>query len=748
MSKNYYKIAVLIVFIISMLQLSFAQVPVGTIIKKTSFETGKYDSTGLPKEILDWSGNPGFSDWNENGAKVLIDSLNAHTGKYCVKITHPSDTMDIDCSADLMMEKLERTATYTVTVWIKTALTVGDAQLITEWDNNRLLTDIKGTTEWTKYEFEFEGPSKSKAALRLHVNHGKGTVWFDDLEVVKKADPKPNTLVNPGLENPDPTDPTRPDSWWVTNWGSGSQEINTDSARYFWDNTEKHSGNYSAKIKISKKDVARGTIDAGWGTRSYHFTAGGVYEFSYWAKTKNFASNSIFRISIGYNNVNLKTIRTNTNGWIQVKDTIVFPTDQENNSYRNEMRFRLGGKAHKDTLAEAWFDDVEFKLLGVLAPTIDTLGIVDNGSGKVSLAWKPVAEVANPVYHILMQPVGNKGIYEGNLLDNPGFEKPSADGSKPDGWSLYVDTWASAQKAIGEFPASETYDGSFSVYLTEQDKNDPKGIYARWWREYDKSKLQMHNAYMYGAMVNYKNVVTSNGKVKLTNSPLDSVYTCGVNILYDRYVFYFQNDNLAKLGYQTPVGTSKGWTEIGLPLTYDQAAGRHLIGIGLGQYSDGVAKGELFIDNAFVAPFKELTTTTSTSISLTDVPEGVKYFAVYVEDGSGQKYKSFSFLGVKKVATDIQNTSEVPGKFELKQNYPNPFNPATTIEYTIPKAGNVSLEIIDVLGRRIAQLVSNQFQQAGSYKVNFNASKLSSGVYFYRIITPANVMTKKMMLIK
>jgi len=89
----------------------------------------------------------------------------------------------------------------------------------------------------------------------------------------------------------------------------------------------------------------------------------------------------------------------------------------------------------------------------------------------------------------------------------------------------------------------------------------------------------------------------------------------------------------------------------------------------------------------------------------------------------------------------------VPTKFSLSQNYPNPFNPTTRIEYSIAKAGPVTLEIYDVLGRRVSTLV-NQVQKAGDYSIVYNASNIASGVYFYRIISGTFVQTKKMIVMK
>jgi hypothetical protein len=89
----------------------------------------------------------------------------------------------------------------------------------------------------------------------------------------------------------------------------------------------------------------------------------------------------------------------------------------------------------------------------------------------------------------------------------------------------------------------------------------------------------------------------------------------------------------------------------------------------------------------------------------------------------------------------------IPASYLLGQNYPNPFNPSTTISYSIPKAGNVRISVLDVLGREVAVLV-NGYKTPGSYNVEFNASELSSGVYFYKITSGDFTDTKKMVLIK
>jgi hypothetical protein len=89
----------------------------------------------------------------------------------------------------------------------------------------------------------------------------------------------------------------------------------------------------------------------------------------------------------------------------------------------------------------------------------------------------------------------------------------------------------------------------------------------------------------------------------------------------------------------------------------------------------------------------------------------------------------------------------IPAGYNLSQNYPNPFNPATSINYDLPAEGKVSLKIFDISGKEIMTLV-NEVKTAGYYSVNFNASALSSGVYFYTISANNFVQTKKMILVK
>jgi hypothetical protein len=91
--------------------------------------------------------------------------------------------------------------------------------------------------------------------------------------------------------------------------------------------------------------------------------------------------------------------------------------------------------------------------------------------------------------------------------------------------------------------------------------------------------------------------------------------------------------------------------------------------------------------------------------------------------------------------------STLPKTFELYQNYPNPFNPSTTISFLLPSKSFVSLKIFDLLGRKVATIVSEEML-AGSYSQQWNAANLSSGIYFYRLQAGSFTETKKLILLK
>jgi hypothetical protein len=90
---------------------------------------------------------------------------------------------------------------------------------------------------------------------------------------------------------------------------------------------------------------------------------------------------------------------------------------------------------------------------------------------------------------------------------------------------------------------------------------------------------------------------------------------------------------------------------------------------------------------------------------------------------------------------------DIPSDFSISQNYPNPFNPSTKISWQSPVGSHQTIKIYDVLGNEVATLV-NEYKSTGSYEITFDASSLTSGVYFYRLQAGEFVQTRKMVLLK
>jgi hypothetical protein len=99
------------------------------------------------------------------------------------------------------------------------------------------------------------------------------------------------------------------------------------------------------------------------------------------------------------------------------------------------------------------------------------------------------------------------------------------------------------------------------------------------------------------------------------------------------------------------------------------------------------------------------------------------------------------------VSAVTKESNKIPLQYTLSQNYPNPFNPTTYIEYAIPKSGIVSLKVYNILGQEVETLYEG-YQNSGSYKVNFDATNLASGVYMYRLESGNVSLTKKLILMK
>jgi len=94
-----------------------------------------------------------------------------------------------------------------------------------------------------------------------------------------------------------------------------------------------------------------------------------------------------------------------------------------------------------------------------------------------------------------------------------------------------------------------------------------------------------------------------------------------------------------------------------------------------------------------------------------------------------------------------EEIDEIPTSYSLTNNYPNPFNPNTKIKYSVPQTSNVVIKVFDILGNEIETLVNEQ-KPIGNYEINFNATNLPSGIYFYQLQAGSFIETKKMVLMK
>jgi photosystem II stability/assembly factor-like uncharacterized protein len=165
-------------------------------------------------------------------------------------------------------------------------------------------------------------------------------------------------------------------------------------------------------------------------------------------------------------------------------------------------------------------------------------------------------------------------------------------------------------------------------------------------------------------------------------------------------------------------------------------------------YTIAASDSRIYVSNA-----SGLFMSTDGGDTWTSINTGLEGITVYsiLEDG-GYLYVGASGLGVwrkpiSQLITSVKIKDVLPASFALLQNYPNPFNPSTTINYQLPKASKVSLKVYDVLGQKIMTLVNGDMG-AGVHSVTFNAGKLASGVYLYRLDAGTYSQSRKMILTK
>lgn len=117
---------------------------------------------------------------------------------------------------------------------------------------------------------------------------------------------------------------------------------------------------------------------------------------------------------------------------------------------------------------------------------------------------------------------------------------------------------------------------------------------------------------------------------------------------------------------------------------------------------------------------------------------------LYLQEFTARYYEAG---GKDSVFVGIENDNSIPSEYKLSQNYPNPFNPSTTIQYSLKESGKVDLAVYNMLGQKVLTLV-NEFQNTGNHQVKFDAARLATGVYIYRIKANDFSASKKLLLLK
>jgi len=297
-----------------------------------------------------------------------------------------------------------------------------------------------------------------------------------------------------------------------------------------------------------------------------------------------------------------------------------------------------------------------------------------------------------------------------------------------------------------------------TVYSTADDNFD---------RIYPSGEIFENKLYLLGGNQNHKSVLTNvdylaeydlftkhityhtDGPFTLVMPPAQqmtvikdsSIYIFGgiyVGISQDIYKFDIKSRKFTKLSLKMPNGRAGG-------AAFDIGNGKLIV-------FGGFNEANISLDNS------EIYTIAGSSLTFQAGPAlnyarrefmTVRYKnSVYVFGGTSNNNNNIAFIERLDLVTDVhEDNGLVPEGILLEQNYPNPFNPKTIISYQISGGEQVSLKVYDLLGNEISELV-NEFQWGGKYSVEFDASKFSTGIYFYKLTSGSKSTIKKMVLAK
>lgn len=212
-------------------------------------------------------------------------------------------------------------------------------------------------------------------------------------------------------------------------------------------------------------------------------------------------------------------------------------------------------------------------------------------------------------------------------------------------------------------------------------------------------------------------------------------------ILMDRYNWTIMGDNILDQPSQVVLVSPENSADDVNPdeVTFEWSA------------SDGADtyRLQLSLNEEFNDPVVDSLSIVETTLTLEETIEPLTAYFWRVlatsEDVDSDWSEVFSFD--TRMTTSNEDELRIPTVFSLSQNYPNPFNPITIIEFGLPQASHISLEVFNMIGQRVEVLVNEQ-RSAGIHKINFDASGLSSGIYIYRLVSGEFMQTRKLTVIK
>jgi len=154
---------------------------------------------------------------------------------------------------------------------------------------------------------------------------------------------------------------------------------------------------------------------------------------------------------------------------------------------------------------------------------------------------------------------------------------------------------------------------------------------------------------------------------------------------------------------------------------------------------------EISLDSSFILHSVDSTLTDTTKVVRQLMSNQKYWWRVRAANASG--WGPFSETRTFDFATSVDQDRGIPQQYSLSQNYPNPFNPSTSIEFSLPKQGHVKLEVFSILGENVATMVDGVLEM-GKYRMRFDAAKLTSGLYMYRLTTNEGILVRKMLFLK